>query len=262
MKKTLLILAITAVSSASFAQKSTKVPALKLNSFGIEFGLITDRYQQMNLETMHDLTQNPALLSRDLSGLNTNFHRNTAGGRVGVNLSFTPYNSVDNSYNTSREIRFGATFTNSEPMVSYNRNDMEGNSSSIIYCNLVNEVSVNGAYLVKKSPVKAPWLSVYAGLGASLGTSFNTKMFVMENEYTFDEETQTTNRIEETNEYASKSSFYGRVYAPIGVNATILKKVQIGLEGTLGTGMQSVYGGKTYFMPFSGGFKTTLSYKL
>jgi hypothetical protein len=263
MKKTLLILAIATVSSSVIAQTNTeKVRSLKLNSFGIEFGTVTDNYRSMNLETMYDLTQNPALLARDLTGHDASFYRSSTGGRIGINASFTPYSSVNNGYNTSREIRFGATFTNSEPMVSYNQSDIEGNRSSIIYCNVVNEVSLNGAYLFKKSPVRAPWLSFYAGLGASLGSSFNTQMLVMENTTIYDAETETTEYTNETSSYAAKSSLYTRIYAPLGVSATVLRKVQFGLEGTIGTGMQSVYGGKTHLMPFSGGMKATLSYVL
>ncbi|MCH2223554.1 MAG: hypothetical protein MK066_02200 [Crocinitomicaceae bacterium] len=256
MKKTLLILVIATVSSSVFSQKSTeKASSLKLNSIGVELGVNLDIYQNMNLQTMHDLTQNPALLSRDLTDHNATFYRNSFGGRFGINASFTPANA-------SREIRFGASYIVSEPMISYDRNEMNGNSHSIIYCNMVNEVNLNGAYLFKKSPVIAPWLNFYAGVGTSLGSSFNNQMVVMENTNTIDQTTEESTFTHETDFYASKSSFYGRIYAPLGISATILRKVRFGIEGTIGTGVQSVYGGKTYFMPFSGGLKTTLAYVL
>ena len=60
--------------------------------------------------------------------------------------------------------------------------------------------------------------------------------------------------------YAGKSSFFTRIYAPIGISATLFNRVQFGLEGTLGLGMQNVYNGRTYLMPFSSSITTKLSF--
>jgi hypothetical protein len=260
MKKVLLLMAISAISSWSFAQNETKkIRGLKINSIGIEVGTNRDTYQKMDLETMYDLTQNPALLDRDLNGYESNFYRTTSGGKIGFNLSFTPYSRKTGEYNSAHEIRLGAHYVNSEPLISYYKFGQQGISSSFMYCNMVNEVSLNGAYLFKKSPTIAPWLSFYAGVGASLGSSFNNKMLVMESTITSNDDTSSKYSYE-SDFYDAKSSFYSRIYAPLGINVTIFNKVQFGFEGTIGSGMQSVYDGKTYLLPVTHGVKGTLAF--
>lgn len=258
MIKPIILFALIAISGSTIAQETTvKVKKLKLNSIGVDFGYAGDRYSKMNLESMYDLTKNPALLDRDLNDYTSSLYRSSEGGRFGINASFTPFSTANDSYNTNHEIRFGAYFSSREPLISYDRTDVNGNHNSIIYCNMVREISLTGAYLIRKSPAKAKWFSVYAGLGASLGTSFNDKMVVMENSYSPNDYMSGTFDIEV---YEAKSSFYSRVYAPLGMDVTIFNRVRLGLEATVGVGMQNVYGGKTYLMPLSGSITTKLAF--
>ncbi|PHR33159.1 MAG: hypothetical protein COA38_05570 [Fluviicola sp.] len=258
MTKSIILVAFIALSGSTFAQENaTKVKKFKLNSIGIDFGYTGDRYSKMNLESMYDLTKNPSLLDRDLNGYTSSLYRSSDGGRIGINASFTPFSTANDSYNTNHEVRFGAYYSSREPLISYNRIDADGTRNSIIYCNMVQELSLTGAYLIRKSPAKAKWFSVYAGLGASLGSSFNDKMVVMESHYDPNDYSTITN---ENAFYEAKSSFYSRVYAPIGLDVTIFNRVRLGLEGTIGVGMQNVYGGKTYVMPLSGSITTKLAF--
>ncbi len=258
MRNSIFIIALIAISGSAIAQETTVKPKkLKLTSIGIDFGVVADRYAKMDLEAMYDLTKNPALLDRDLNGYESSLYGSSGGGRFGINASFTPFSSANDSYNTNHEVRFGAYYSLREPLISYDRTEADGTHKSIIYCNMVQEFSLNGAYLIRKSPANAKWFSVYAGLGASLGSSFNDKMVVMERSYNGDYSTVGTN---ENAFYEAKSSFYSRVYAPLGLDVTIFNRVRLGLEATFGLGMQNVYGGKTYAMPFSSSITTKLVY--
>lgn len=258
MTKSIILVALIVLSGSAFAQENTvKGKKFKLNSIGIDFGHTGDRYSKMNLESMYDLTKNPSLLDRDLNGYTSSLYRSSDGGRIGVNASFTQTGTTNDSFNTNHELRFGAYYSSREPLISYNRIDADGINNSIIYCNVVQEVSLTGAYLIRKSPVKAKWFSVYAGLGVSLGSSFNDRMVVMENSYDPNNYSEGTNA---NASYEAKSSFYSRVYAPIGLDVTIFNRVRLGLEGTIGVGMQNVYNGKTYGMPLSSSITTKIAY--
>lgn len=257
--KPIVLFVLIAISGTSFAQKSTtdKVKKLKLNSIGVDFGVTADRFSKMNLESMYDLTKNPALLDRDLEGYSSSLYRSASGGRFGINASFTPFSAVNDSYNTNHEIRFGAYFSSREPLISYNKTDANGTTNSIIYCNMVREVSLTGAYLLRASPANAKWFGVYAGLGMSLGSSFNDKMVVMQSSFN-SEQMSYESLGNET--YEGKSSFFTRVYVPLGLDITIARRIRLGLEGQVGIGMQNVYNGRTNLMPVTGSITTKLAF--
>ena len=150
MKRSILFVLLVIVSGIANAQSEktpVKLKKLKLNSIGIEFGIMNDRYSKMNLESMYDLTKNPALLDRDLTGYEGSLYRSSHGGRMGINATFTPMNSFTGKYRTNHEVRFGVFYSPREPLISYSRTEEDGSYSSIIYCNMVNEFSANGLTL-------------------------------------------------------------------------------------------------------------------
>ncbi len=250
-----ILLSATTVSSQT---ESMKAPKWKVNSIGLNVGTVHDIYRRMNLDMMYDFTQNPALLDRDLTGMNNNLYRQSTGGRLGLNVTLTA-NRPNARF--GHELRFGAFYSSREPMISfYDSNSEIDNFSSnrIIYCNVVNEVSLEGAYLVRKSFGKKGWFSTYTGLGITLGTSFNNQMVVMESTT----DSSGMNISGQDSFYDAKSSLFTRVNMPIGIQATILRKVNINLETNIGVGVQSVFGGRNYFMPLTSGIRLGLSYNL
>ena len=249
-----VLLTATAVSAQT---ETTKAPGWRISSFGLNVGTVHDIYQRMNLDMMYDFTQNPALLDRDLAGMDQNIYRESNGSRLGLNVTLTTDGRNDR---VLHELRLGAFYSNREPMISfYDPITMDDMSSTrIIYCNIVNEVSLDGAYLLRKQIGRRGWLSAYAGLGMTLGTSFNNELVVMEST------TDSTgmNVSGQDSFYEAKSSLFTRVNIPIGFQATILRKVNFNLETNLGVGVQSVFGGRSYFMPLTTGMRIGLSYNL
>ena len=247
------------LTSTLSAQTETSTPSTswRLSSFGINVGTVHDVYQRMNLDMMYDFTENPALLDRDLTGMQENLYRESSGSRLGLNVSLEA-NRPNARF--GHEIRLGAFFSNREPMISYHQSSADENfaSTNIIYCNIVNEVSIEGAYLLHKTLGRRGWFSAYAGAGLSIGSSFNNQLVVMESS------SDSTGMFATGNDsfYDAKSSLFTRVNIPIGIQATVLKKVNFNFETNIGVGMQSVFGGRNYFMPVTSGIRLGLSYNL
>lgn len=249
-----VLLTATTVSAQT---ETTKSPTWRLSSFGLNIGTVHDVYQRMNLDMMYDFTQNSALLDRDLTGMEEILYRESSGGRVGLNVTL----SADRpNARYGHEIRLGAFFSNREPLISYHAPSEfgEASGSSIIYCNVVNEVSLEGTYLLRRSLGKKEKFSLYGGAGISLGSSFNNKLVVMESS------SDSTGMFASGSDsfYAGKSSLFTRVNVPVGIQANLINRVSFNFETIIGVGMQSVFGGRNYFIPFSGGIRLGISYNL
>ncbi|MFT5858369.1 MAG: hypothetical protein ACI865_000455 [Flavobacteriaceae bacterium] len=254
----LVLILTTSYWSTAQIETTPKLNKWKISSFGIEAGMIRDSYAKMDLESMSDFTKNPALLDRNLDGYTENLYRESSGRKLGANVVIT---RTDPSSRLTHEIRLGAFYSEREPFISYNSNDFDatGEYSSIIYCNVVHEASLDGAYILRRSVKRAKWFSTYVGIGATLGASFNNKLVVMENtvtdaDFNFDESHNET--------YDAKESIFTRLYLPVGIQATILGKVNVGIESNIGIGLQSVIKGKSYCMPLNTGLTLKLGYNL
>jgi len=251
----LIFMATTASAQTKTMQKTSN---WRIGSIGLDIGHVHDVYQRMNLDMMYDFTRNSALLDRDLSGLKERLYRESSGNRLGLNV-ILKRNRPDARFD--HEIRLGAFYSNREPMILYDYatpyfDDLS--TSTVIYCNVVNEASLEGTYLLRKSFGKNDWFSTYAGLGVFLGGSFNNRLVVMESAT----DTEGNETLQENNFYAAKSSVFTRAQLPIGIQATVLKKVNFSLETHFGVGMQSVVGGRSYFMPTTTGLRFGVSYNL
>lgn len=255
-KSSLLIAALTTLTFSSTAQIETEIPnnKWKISSIGGEYGFIRDSYQKMDMGTMIDFTKNPALLERDLYGYTENLYRTSSGVKLGLNVTLT---SGKMTSNWSNEIRLGAFYSGREPMITYNSGSgFDDDHSSIIYCNVVNEISLDGAYIFRRTSDKFDWFSVYGGIGVNLGSSFSSKLIVMENDFNFQNEDW--NFTQES--YDAKSSVFSRVYLPVGMQFTLFKHYNLGLESNIGIGMQSVVKGRSYLMPLNTGLTAKIGY--
>jgi hypothetical protein len=257
-KHTLLVASLIAFSFSSSAQTETGIgkSPWKVGSFGVNLGGVRDSYQKMDLSSMYDLTKNPALLDRDLTGYEEDIQRVSGGATVGLNLTLI---SDRGNSGWQHEIRLGGSFSSREPMIHYRQPGVDPASSTntLIYCHVVNEFNVSGAYLFRKSPKAAPWFSVYGGLGVNVGSSFNSKVMVIENSFEWDNPSTSTNS---TSAYQGKESIFSRVYAPVGVQFQLFNHFNLGLETNIGVGMQNVIGGDSYFMPITTGVQLLVSY--
>ncbi len=254
----LVVIMLTATTLSAQTETTEKSPNWKFSSIGVNYGSVYDRYQEMSLDMMYDFTKNPALLNRDLSGLYENLYRESSGVRFGLQTTLTAQRP---NATIGHEIRLGASYSSREPMISYSDPfdimQMEARDE-IIYCNVVNEIGLDGAYILRKSFGKKGWFSAYTGAGISLGGAFNSQLVVMECSYD-----ETGLMVSDTDSfYDAKSSMFTRLQVPIGIQFTMLKKVNFNIETAIGVGAQSVFGGRSYFMPVSTGFRLGLSYNL
>jgi hypothetical protein len=253
--KRLPLLLVVCLSLPSFGQDlETILPVKKwtISSFSLTAGMQNDRYMKMDLETMRELTANPSLLDRNLDGYDEQLNRNSSGIRLGGSITLRSANQTTNGFD--REVRIGAYYSTREPVV-YFTNTVNEITSSILYCNLVNEVSIDGAYLLSKRPARIERLKMYTGIGLSIGSTFNNKSIVMESTYGEDVSTYSEDK------YRGKSGLISRLYLPVGMEFTVLKKLALGLEGNLGVGMQNVYSGKSYLIPVTSSLQAKLTYQ-
>ena len=251
-----LSLALSIVLASTISAQE-KFPAnYKIQSAGLAVGMISDSYQKMDLEAMRDFTQNPQLMDRNLDGYVEELYRISEGSAVEASISLAPYDYANQQYSTNREIRIGLMYSEREPMIEYIKNGNR-NTEDIIYCALVDEVALRVAYLWKGQSNLLPNFNYYAGVSFNAGAAINNQLLIMEN--VMNEE----GFVEYREEYLeAKTSVYTRYSVPIGVNYTFFDKVSLGLETSLGMGVQSVVGGKNYWIPFSMSFSPRLSYIL
>ena len=260
IKSSILAIAALTISLTGYSQVEggTSTPEKwHITSFGSEIGILRDSYNKMNLESMYDFTANPALLDRNLDGYNETLYRESTGVKIGANVTLT---SGTMSGKWSHEVRLGAFYSNREPLVSYNRSfNEEEVYKTIIYCNVVNEIALDGAYILRRKSTRRPWISVYGGLGANLGATFNNQMVIMEQASMIGE----NGGFENSNEYYDgKESIMARVYIPFGLQISIFNRVLLGMESNLGVGLQSVINGKTYLTRANSGFVLKMGYQL
>lgn len=267
IKSSMCISVFLALAWSSTAQvnKETIKTGWRITSATIDYGQIKDKYSKMDLETMYDFTKNPELLDRDLSGYSESLFRESEGIKIGASIILS---SGRLTGNWEHEARLGALYSNREPFILYSKGTIETEMHTIIYCNVVNEFSLDGAYILRRKNLKHQWLSFYTGLGLNLGATINNELVVMD--YSYDSESafsgsenegitmgETTNGEES---YDAKESVISRLYIPLGVQVSFFDKVSLGLESNMGIGFQSMIKGKTYFTRANTGLVVKLGY--
>lgn len=228
-----------------------------LATMGFEVGRMEDRYQAMDLVMMNDWTQNPVSLDRNLIGFVPTFDKIIEGTRFGASTSWIPFDKKTDDYSTRSEMRLGLVYTVRGTHLSYNLEDTSGAFETVNYATRFKELSVTGAYIWKYNPKFDQRFTLYAGLGLGIGSTFSDKTSVAEH--------FTTGQVNEIpfskfNVYKGKSSLFKRGFIPFGIDFALAERFDIGLAATCGMGIQTVYNGESYTIPFNGSLAVKLSY--
>ena len=217
MKKSTLafILSFLFVSTLSVAQQISpgKIASMKnwkVNQFNFGLGIDGDNFTSMSLEHLLVFAKNPQEMYRDLNDFNEEATTQTYGLALYSSVSFSPLNKMTGKYKTNQEIQLGiGIHSPKEAMVSYKNEQLD---SSIVFCNLHGEITLEAAYVKKHIwNEKFHW---YYGVGLNAGSSFNNEMMVISGEY-FEpgEHPSTQESLENSVErYKAKHVMYSRIY--------------------------------------------------
>lgn len=230
----------------------------KLVQFNFGLGADNDHYNSMSFEHLMAMAKDPTEMQRDLSGLDEEINTMTAGAALYANLGFSPIDHSTGTYRDDRELQLGVGIHfPKEAMVSFKNELMD---TSIVYCNLQTEFTLDAAYLFKgRWGKKFQW---YAGLGMNGGASTNNKMILISGKYLAPGEHPSTldHSIEET--YEAKSVFYSRLYVPYGIHYSINKQWQIGFDFRTGVGAQFIQDERPDFIRKTGAFVIGARYRI
>ncbi|MCJ8290028.1 MAG: hypothetical protein HRT58_10220 [Crocinitomicaceae bacterium] len=258
MNKNLLFFLIMLFPVIAYSQSgTTKKGKLILASVSFEMGRTIDRYPKVDLDMMYDLTKSSTVLDRNLTGHDILFDQDVEGSRIGASIALVPFSKKQNHYFTNSEIRLGLFYSERGTHLSYSLTTTSGAFNSVSYSTRFKELSLNAAYVWKYSPKFAERFTLHGGLGLGLGSTFSDKTSVAEHL-----SSGQTNEIPESifNTYEGNSSLFTRVYTPLGIDFALAERFDIGLESTLGLGLQTVYSGESYSIPLSGSLAIKLSY--
>ena len=258
MNKNVILFLILTISGIAYSQDEVqKIKKFRFSSIGFEMGRAVDRYAQLDLEMMYDLTKNPSLLDRNLTDHTIIYDRIVEGSRVGISTALVPYNKNKEAYSATQEIRIGIYYSERGTHLGYNFVDTNGGYRSVNYSTRFKELSLNGAYVFKYNPKFAQKFTLHAGPALSVGTSLFDKTSVAEH---FSSGAPGEIPFSKFNSYAGKTSLFLRAYAPIGIDYAIGERFDIGVEGIAGMGVQQVLGGEMYTIPFSWSAAVRLSF--
>ncbi len=254
----LLLLSLLLLSEGAHSQTedSLKRPFI-LASMSFEWGQMQDRYTEINLETMYDLTKNPTDLDRDLSAHSVQYDRLVSGSRLGFSIALIPFSKKIGDYSTTSELRVGLFYSVRGTNLSYNFEDTSGAIQETNYSTRFKELSATAAYVWKYNPKFAERFTLSGGLGLGIGSSLFDKTSVAEH---FSEGGLNEIPFSKFNVYAGKSSLFTRAFVPVGIDYALAERFDFGITGTVGTAFQTVYGGENYMIPFSWSLAARLGY--
>ena len=266
MKKSTIafILSLFFISTLSVAQQISpgEIASLKkwqVNQFNIGLGLDGDNFTAMSLEHILVFAKNPREMYRDLKDFNEEATTQTYGLALYSSVSFSPLNKMTGKYKSNQELQLGiGIHTPKEAMVSYKNEQMD---SSIVFCNLHGELTLEAAYL-KRHIWNERW-HWYWGAGINVGSSFNNEMMLISGQYFEEGEHPSTQQSLENNveTYKAKSVFYSRVYVPYGLHYATSKYWTFGFDLRTGIGMQLIEGEKANFIKKTGTFALGAKYR-
>jgi len=241
-----IIIVIACVFSPEiFAQTSTFDQAYPLKEWTfnvVEFGLIAegDHYGEISLEDILILAQNPEQMYRDLHGFEEVSKAEAYGGAMILNFGFSRFNPTKNR--EDREWRIGiAIHSPKESRLHYSNERMD---TSIVYCSIQGEVTLDAAYWFKGLWGKRwHW---NAGLGGNIGTSTGSEIRIVSGKYISPEQHPSEQQASITESYAGMSATYGRVFIEYGL--VYGTKWQFGLNLRKGLGFQHIEQGNTNFI--------------
>ena len=256
IKLLLLSLLLLSGHAHSQTQDSLKRPFI-LASMSFEWGQMQDRYTEINLATMYDLTKNPTDLDRDLSAHSVLYDRLVTGSRLGFSIALIPFSKKIGDYSTTSELRIGLFYSVRGTHLSYNFQDTSGAIQETNYSTRFKELSATAAYVWKYNPKFAERFTLSGGLGLGIGSTLFDKTSVAEH---FSQGGLNEIPFSKFNVYEGKSSLFTRLFVPLGIDFALSERFDIGLTATAGMGFQTVYGGGNYTIPLSGSLAVRLSY--
>jgi hypothetical protein len=220
--------------------------------FNMSFAVDNDHYSTMSLDRMMAFSKNPQDIQRDLSHMQAEIKPSTAGVALYMNVGMTPLNRNTGEYHIDREVRLGiGLHAPKEAMVAYKSEALD---TSIVYCNLQSELTLEGAYVRKAAFGKHG--RCYAGIGASGGVSYGNQMVLISGRY-FEPGMHPSEQVDKNpvmEKYAAKTVTYARLFIPFGVHYGVDDQWSIGLDFRLGLGAQFLPGAPVNFIRRTGMF--------
>ena len=211
-----------------------------------------DRYKNMDLEFLQGRINDDQYGGSDLSNYRKNDNiYNTSGGMWNVNLQFTKATDP-NEPRHYEQLEFGMSLHfGREVMIDYDMEDPYGfcstNSlnycaSTITFCDMQNELNVSGIY---KSGVHInKRFNMYMGMGASLGTTFESAMWIFQTQYSTSN--QYFGDMTGDESYDMSEIVTGRLFVPFGVEIIFLKRCKFISEFRYGVGFATSAGHGTF----------------
>lgn len=246
-----------ALSTSAFAQSRA------LTEVSLGLGTHTDRIENISLDWMRAYSLDDEIFNVDLDKYEYSPYSELWAATL--NVDFTFGGDQINSRGVSRELRVGTRMLfDREAMVSYDFEeaiDQGTYREHLVFCLVDNEIAGDATVIWRKQGKR---FSIYSGVGAVLGTTFNSELLRIRNAamYTNEDipELADVEEIESiTESFASKNSGFARVQVPVGVQVHA-GPLAIGLELRLGAGAHTVYGGKSYFISSANSFAARMSY--
>ncbi|HQV74542.1 MAG: hypothetical protein KBA60_11035 [Flavobacteriales bacterium] len=215
-------------------------------------GVESDHFSTMSLAQITAFAKSSQDMQRDLHLFEEEVSTVTSGIALYASAGFAKTKPSTGEPGTIGEVQVGvAVHTPREAMVTYKN---KGLDTSIVYCNLQREVSLETAYILKGKLGKH--IHIYGGLGATGGLTLDNKMVLIEGRYLEPGEHPSSQTAEEVNKksYGAKQTYYSRLYIPFGIKYGIGPKWQVGLDFRTGIGWQFLPGYGSNFIERSGAF--------
>ncbi len=244
MKKLLLFIALISFMGTFHADAQMKV-----KKFGIALGQDWDMLPGLSTETL--LSKTNESFSEDITpyfDLSNGFQYSSACDNPNIRLTlvFQPEFCSNVELQTSGVF----IFDRMDAVYLYDNSDRGYRNLSVISHG--NEIDLEGV-LIKKVPVlgflNLKFLNLYGGIGANAGYQFGNYLSVWgsDSEYSTGRwgNARESNHISENNNINDGIS--ARVFAQAGFGITILRRVELGLEGRYGAGLRHYFATDTDF---------------
>ncbi len=214
----------------------------QINHFNFGLGFDWDRYESMSLNQLMVLAKDPEKMHRDLYNMQEEAVNYSLGGGLYYSMSLSPFNRSKGTYNNRQELQLGVAYhAPKEAMVSYKNQMLD---TSIVYCNVHGEFSLEGAYLFKGK--LGPKLRWYIGGGINGGLTFGNEMIIISGKYFKPGQHPSTQESLDSNreKYKAKAIYYSRAYIPYGLHYVVNENLSVGFDLRTGMGLQLIQGEK------------------
>ncbi len=250
----LLFTALLVQAQYSRIVEAQSLPAWRWNQIDFGLGAANDHYPSMSLQEMTAFAKNPEEIERDMSMFTEETSTAAFGAVLLFNIGFSPLDKQTLQYRDDRELRIGmGLYSDREAMLTYKNEDLD---TSLVYCSLQSEFSLEVAYLFKGTWGKKDRWHWYWGAGMNAATSLSEEMILISGKY-FDPELHPSEQPEEQmtmETYAGTAVNYMRMYVPYGIGHNISKNWILGFDFRTGIGVQFIEGRDTNFIKKTGTF--------